>query len=156
MHTSYWLKWSCATLFHYRYLCTVCMEKLTAVRSFTLPELIQVHANNEVTLHRCEILPQSEISNHFEFNSGLMWTCSFYCNYCIFVIFTGMHAYNVCFEKTWSSALIFHYNEKNSIEWVSFWINLTKKTNVSFKSQLSLFPLSKVLQNCVNICVEWI
>ena len=31
-----------------------------------------VNANNEVTLHRSEISPQSEISNQFEFTSGLM------------------------------------------------------------------------------------
>ena len=31
-----------------------------------------VDANNEVTLHQSEILPRSEISNQFEFTSGLM------------------------------------------------------------------------------------
>ena len=31
-----------------------------------------VNADNEVTLHRSEILPQSEISKRFEFTSGLM------------------------------------------------------------------------------------
>ena len=31
-----------------------------------------VNADNEVTSHRSEILPQSEISNRFEFTSGLM------------------------------------------------------------------------------------
>ena len=33
-----------------------------------------VNANNEVTLHQSEILPRSEISNRFEFTSGLMQT----------------------------------------------------------------------------------
>ena len=32
----------------------------------------QVNANNEIILHRSEILPRSEISNRFEFTSGLM------------------------------------------------------------------------------------
>ena len=31
-----------------------------------------VNANNEVTLHQSETLPQSEISNWFEFTLGLM------------------------------------------------------------------------------------
>ena len=31
-----------------------------------------VNADNEVTLYRSEILPRSEISNRFEFTSGLM------------------------------------------------------------------------------------
>ena len=31
-----------------------------------------VNADNEVTSHRSEILPRSEISNQFEFTSGLM------------------------------------------------------------------------------------
>ena len=31
-----------------------------------------LNADNEVTSHQFEILPQSEISNPFEFNSGLM------------------------------------------------------------------------------------
>ena len=31
-----------------------------------------VNADNEVTSHRSEILPWSEISNRFEFTSGLM------------------------------------------------------------------------------------
>ena len=31
-----------------------------------------VNANNEVTLHRSEIFTRSEISNRFEFTSGLM------------------------------------------------------------------------------------
>ena len=31
-----------------------------------------VNADNEVTSHQSEILPQSEISNRFEFTSGLM------------------------------------------------------------------------------------
>ena len=31
-----------------------------------------VNADNEVTSHRSEILPQSEISNRFEFTSGLV------------------------------------------------------------------------------------
>ena len=31
-----------------------------------------VNADKEVTLHRCEILPQSEISSRFEFISRLM------------------------------------------------------------------------------------
>ena len=35
-----------------------------------------VNANNEVTLHRSEILPWSEISNQFELTSGLMSACS--------------------------------------------------------------------------------
>ena len=33
---------------------------------------IHVNADNEVTLHQSEILPQSEISNRFKFTSGLM------------------------------------------------------------------------------------
>ena len=36
---------------------------------FTRPH---VNANNEVTFQRTEILPRSEISNRFEFISGLM------------------------------------------------------------------------------------
>ena len=35
-----------------------------------------VNADNEVTSHPSEILPPSEISNQFEFTSGLMSTCS--------------------------------------------------------------------------------
>ena len=31
---------------------------------------------------------------------------------------------------------------------------LEKKTNVSFKSRLSLFPLFRVIQNCINMYVE--
>ena len=31
---------------------------------------------------------------------------------------------------------------------------LVKKTNVSFKSRLPLFPLSRLIQNCVNMYVE--
>ena len=34
--------------------------------------LSHVNADNEVTSHRSEILPQSEISNRFKFTSGLM------------------------------------------------------------------------------------
>ena len=34
--------------------------------------LTHVNANDEVTLHRSEIFPRSEISNRFEFTSGLM------------------------------------------------------------------------------------
>ena len=32
----------------------------------------RVNANNEVTSHRSEILPRSEISSQFKFSSGLM------------------------------------------------------------------------------------
>ena len=35
-----------------------------------------MNADNEVTSHRSEILNRSEISNSFEFISGLMETCS--------------------------------------------------------------------------------
>ena len=31
-----------------------------------------VNVNNKVTLHQSEILPRSEISNRFDFTSGLM------------------------------------------------------------------------------------
>ena len=37
-----------------------------------------VDANNEVTLHRSEILTRSEISIRFEFTSNLIYTCSYY------------------------------------------------------------------------------
>ena len=36
------------------------------------PAQSHVNADNEVTSHWCEILSQSEISNRFEFTSGLM------------------------------------------------------------------------------------
>ena len=35
-----------------------------------------VNSDNEVTAHRSEILPRSEISNRFGFTSDLMQTCS--------------------------------------------------------------------------------
>ena len=63
---------------------------------------------------------------------------------------------NVHFETTSFPDFICDCNEKFSAEWVSFWTNFRKKTIVSFKSLLSLFPFSKVIQNCVSIYVEWI
>ena len=60
-------------------------------------------------------------------------------------------AYNVRCETTSSPALIFDYNERLSTECVSFRIIFRKKTDVSFKSQMSLFPLSKTLQNSNSI-----
>ena len=69
----------------------------------------------------------------------------------VFVIFTGLRIMFVLKQPHLQHLFSIIYNEKLCAEWVSFWINFRKKTNVSFKSLLSLFPLSKALQNCVNI-----
>ena len=155
-------KWSCTTLFHCRYLYTFYMKnslrfeislrsnwpKWNLHRSEFHFAWTHMNTNNEVTLHRSEILPHSEISNESHVNVLLVITV--FRNFC-------RVAFNVSFETTnFSSALNFHYNEKSSAEWASFWINFRKKTKLSFKSQLCLFPLSKVLQNFVNICIKWI
>ena len=62
-----YMKTRCGLKFHFGQFCQgeICTEV-----SFTTPES-HVNADNEVTLHRSEILPQSEISNRFEFTSGL-------------------------------------------------------------------------------------
>ena len=56
-------------------LTAVWLVKLTEVKfapKWVSLRLKHVNANNEVTLHQSEILPWSEISNRFDFTSGLI------------------------------------------------------------------------------------
>ena len=73
MRTSYYLKLFCATLFHgghymensLRFEISLLSnwQKWILNRSEFQPTWTHVNTINEVTLHRYEILPQSEISN---------------------------------------------------------------------------------------------
>ena len=114
--------------------------------SFTLPELIRMQI---MKLGYIEVKFYPKVKSQTESHVNVLLVITVFHNFC-------RVAFNVCFETTnLSSALNFHYNEKISAEWASFWIIFRKKTNVYFKSQLCLFPLSKILQNFVNICIKW-
>ena len=152
----------CTTLFHYRYLYTFYMKNslrfeislrsnwpnwIFTKLSFTLPELIWMQI---MKLRYTEVKFYPKVKSQTESHVNVLLVITVFHNFC-------RVAFNVCFETTnLSSALNFHYNEKISAEWASFWIIFRKKTNVYFKSQLCLFPLSKILQNFVNICIKWI
>ena len=115
--------------------------------SFTLPELIWMQI---MKLRYTEVKFYPKVKSQTESHVNVLLVITVFHNFC-------RVAFNVCFETTnLSSALNFHYGKKISAEWARFWINFRKKTNVSFKSHLCLFPLSKVLQNFVNIWIKWI
>ena len=137
MRTSYWLKWSCPTLFHCRYLYTVYMKnslrfeislqsispKWNLHRSEFHLAWTHMNANNEVTLHWMKFYPsvKSKI--------GLSSLRSHVNLLLVITVFRNFYriSYNIRFETTSSSALILHYNEKISEEWASFWKNFRKK-----------------------------
>ena len=101
-----------------------------------------VNVNNEVTLHQSEILPRSEISNRFEFTSGLMQMCShrssglevFYKKHVLknFEKFTGKHLWqNLSLNKI-AGLTCFPVNSKEILWHRCFPVNFAKFIRTPF------------------------
>ena len=109
-----------------------------------------MNSNNEVTLHRSEILPRREISDLFEFTSGLMWTCS--------NMLCRIHCSNVdqCFNFDMS------FFVQNITFFVSPFIAMLRTTNVFFvfkkkKRELLLpLPLLSPVRLWLANLIDWL
>ena len=102
--------------------------------SFTLPELIRMQI---MKLRYIEVKFYPKVKSQTESHVNVLLVITVFHNFC-------RVAFNVCFETTnLSSALNFHYNEKISAEWASFWIIFRKKTNFILNCSCVCFPYLK-------------